>query len=102
MANIDDELIGNLRKALDAHTRTGSCLELLSAASEIVTEASERPTRVLRDADSDFWREWPSHPGTYCVAGSDAAGRCNSTDPDHGWPLKFITERYGPLVPVED
>lgn len=82
---VDDDLIENLRKALDAHTRTGSRLELLSAASEIV-ESAGRPVKIV-DRDGDVWTRGPN--------GSWTMQDCL----DDPRSLEYVEHNYGPTRP---
>jgi len=97
MAYVNDELIENLRKAMERSVMTGSPLELLSAASEIV-EGAGKP-RAFRDRDYDVWYE---HPGHWCLLRDCDAPRKLADDDGHGCTLERITGLYGPLTSVDD
>ena len=90
MTEIDPDLIENLRKALDAHTRTGSYLELLSAASEIVESAKTADVEACEDRDGEVWVKGAS--GFWDLKGS--------VDDGQGRTLVYIDRSYGPLKPV--
>jgi hypothetical protein len=85
VTEIDPDLIENLRKALDAHTRTGSYLELLSAASEIVVFAD---AEAYEDRDGEVWVRQPS--GEWLLDRPRGVTRT----------LEYVNEHYGPLKPV--
>lgn len=94
MAEIDDELIDNLREGIAAHMRHGETAPLLSAALEItgelgpvITAAQARKAGRCRDRDGDVW-----------TPGQDGLWYCET----EGYTLEAIQTGWGPLREVRD
>lgn len=92
--NIDDDLIDNLRTALEEYRRTGTDLLLLSAADEIVQDRKLATARVIRDADNDLWHH---HPDDHWCLNQQCTGFG-----EHGnAPYFRHVQAYSPLTVVE-
>lgn len=94
---VDDDLIENLRKALDAHVRTASYLELLSAASEIVNLPRDAEPTAVVDRDDEVWTRQPD--GHWCLTRECDYTLSMQLASGHGKTLAFITKTYGPTKP---
>lgn len=98
MATIDDDLIDNLREALEHHTSLGDLRPLLSAAQEIVDRTNPgltfdqaRTAGRVQDRDDDIWTRIPD--GEWRVAGGVE---------NYGLSLGDLIKLYGPLREVRD